>query len=132
MILEICNKHIMVVKLFILRDGWSFIFRTWTKKIRRLFKTVAGTPCCYVTMTCNNVLKDALWLSEASMDSDIARKQWFLADRSEVGPYRRVSRDLVTHLLLMMLQGILVQKEKKKKSPFENSSDFGSGVSRNW
>lgn len=31
-----------------------------------------------------------------------------------MGPYRRVSSDLVTHLLLMMLQGILVQKEKKK------------------
>lgn len=65
------------------------------------------------------------------MDSDIWKKSLFPSDRSEVGPYRRVSSDLVTHLLLMMLQGILVQKEKKKKSPFENSSDFGSGVSRN-
>lgn len=64
------------------------------------------------------------------MDSDIWKKSLFPSDRSEVGPYRSVSRDLVTHLLLMMLQGILVQKEKKK-SPFENSSDFGSGVSRN-
>lgn len=52
------------------------------------------------------------------MDSDIWKKSLFPSDRSEVGPYRRVSSDLVTHLLLMMLQGILVQKEKKKKISF--------------